>query len=97
LTIFRGIRATDRDKPNTPNSDVQYAVVAGNERGKFSLDSSHQAFLTLKRPLDYDTGDREFLLTITAAVRSCVIYAGFSYLIVEVGTPVLNHRNAPGR
>ncbi|XP_044262289.1 cadherin-89D isoform X1 [Tribolium madens] len=69
LTIFRGIRASDRDKPNTPNSDVQYVIISGNERGKFALDSSQQAFLILKRPLDYDTGDREFLLTIAASDR----------------------------
>lgn len=69
-TIFRGIRATDRDKPNTPNSEVQYSLIAGNERGKFALDSSHQAFLILKRPLDFDNGDREFLLTIAASVST---------------------------
>ncbi|XP_017781597.1 PREDICTED: cadherin-89D, partial [Nicrophorus vespilloides] len=69
LTIFRGIKAGDRDKPNTPNSDVQYAITAGNERGKFALDSSHQAYLVLKKALDYDSGDREFLLTVTASDR----------------------------
>lgn len=68
LNIFRRIRATDRDKPNTPNSDVQYAITAGNERGKFALDSSHQAFLLLSKPLDYDAGDREFTITVTASV-----------------------------
>lgn len=68
LTIFRGIRAIDHDKPNTPNSDVQYAIVAGNERGKFALESSHQAFLILRKSLDYDSGDRDFLLTVTASV-----------------------------
>lgn len=70
LTIFRGIKALDRDKPNTPNSDVQYAITAGNERGKFALDSSHQALLMLEKGLDYDNGDREFTLTITASVSS---------------------------
>lgn len=73
LTIYRGIHAIDRDKPNTPNSDVQYAITAGNERGKFALDSSHQAFLLLKKPLDYDAGDREFILTITASVSFLVL------------------------
>lgn len=74
LTIFRGIRAIDRDKPNTPNSDVQYAIVAGNELGKFALESSHQAFLILRKSLDFDNGDKEFLLTITASVsRASVI------------------------
>ncbi|XP_045465404.1 cadherin-89D [Harmonia axyridis] len=69
LTLFRGVRAVDRDKPNTPNSDIQYALVAGNQDGKFALDNSHQAYLTLKKPLDYDTGDREFILTVSASDR----------------------------
>lgn len=72
LTTFRGIRATDRDKPNTPNSDVQYAITAGNEKEKFALDNSHQAFLVLKKPLDFDAGDREFLLTVTASVSKYI-------------------------
>ncbi|KAK4881949.1 hypothetical protein RN001_005268 [Aquatica leii] len=69
LTIFRRIQATDRDKPNTPNSDVQYAITDGNERGIFALDGNHQAFLVLKKPLDYDSGDREFTITVTASDR----------------------------
>ncbi|KAL3277703.1 hypothetical protein HHI36_013048, partial [Cryptolaemus montrouzieri] len=67
LTLFRGVKAIDRDKPNTPNSDVQYALVAGNQDEKFSLDNSHQAHLILKKPLDFDNGDREFLLTVSAS------------------------------
>lgn len=74
LTLFRGIRAIDRDKPNTPNSDVQFAIVAGNERGKFALESSHQPDVILRRTLDYDAGDRDFLLTITATVR-CLLFS----------------------
>ena len=27
LTVFRGIHAIDRDKPNTANSDVTYSIV----------------------------------------------------------------------
>lgn len=69
LTLFRGVKALDRDKPNTPNSDIQYALVAGNQDGKFALDNSHLAHLTLKKPLDFDTGDREFILTVSASVR----------------------------
>lgn len=68
--MFRNIKAFDRDKPNTPNSDIQYAITAGNERGKFALDSSHRPYLILNKPVDYDGGDREFKLTITASV-SC--------------------------
>ncbi|KZC05970.1 Cadherin-89D, partial [Dufourea novaeangliae] len=42
VTIFRGIHAIDGDKPNTPNSDVHYAIVKGNEQGKFSLEFGHR-------------------------------------------------------
>lgn len=68
LTIFRGIQATDRDKPNTPNSDVQYSLTAGDTQGRFALENSHRALLIVKKPLDFDSGDREFQLTITATV-----------------------------
>lgn len=69
LTLFRGIHAVDRDKPNTPNSDVHYAIVGGNEGGWFTLESSHRASLILNKPLDYDAGDKEFVLTIMASDR----------------------------
>lgn len=68
LTIFRGINAFDRDKPNTPNSDVQYSITAGDERGHFTLDIMQRA-LVLKKPLDYDKGDKEFSIVITASDR----------------------------
>ncbi|XP_041968077.1 cadherin-89D isoform X2 [Aricia agestis] len=68
LTIFKGIRAVDRDKPNTPNSDVQYSISAGND-GRFALESSHKPALLLAKPLDYDSGDKEFFLTVTASDR----------------------------
>ncbi|XP_058809929.1 cadherin-89D [Phymastichus coffea] len=69
LTVFRGIHAFDKDKPNTPNSDVHYAVIKGNEEGKFALESGHRTALILKKPLDYDAGDREYILEITASDR----------------------------
>ncbi|XP_076254284.1 cadherin 89D [Rhynchophorus ferrugineus] len=69
LVLFRNIKATDQDKPNTPNSDVQFSIVAGNDRSKFALESSHQPNLLLKRSLDYDSGDRQFILTISATDR----------------------------
>ncbi|XP_063243263.1 LOW QUALITY PROTEIN: cadherin-89D [Bacillus rossius redtenbacheri] len=69
LTIFRGVHAVDRDKPNTPNSDVQYALTEGNEKGCFALESSHRAALVLRRALDYDTGDVDFQLTVMASDR----------------------------
>lgn len=69
LTIFRGIRAFDRDKPNTPNSDVQYSIVSGDVDGHFALESSHKPVLILKKTLDYDAGDKEFLLVLSASDR----------------------------
>ncbi|GLH03452.1 Cadherin-89D [Gryllus bimaculatus] len=62
LTIFRGIHAVDRDKPNTPNSDVQYTIVSGNEEGKFGLESSHRA------ALDRGSPPRNSTTTITVVV-----------------------------
>lgn len=70
VTIFRGIHALDGDKPNTPNSDVHYAIVKGNDQGKFSLESGHRTALILRKPVDYDSGDREFSLVITATVST---------------------------
>ncbi|CAG4966971.1 unnamed protein product [Parnassius apollo] len=69
LTIFNGIRAFDRDKPNTPNSDVQYSITDGDPEGRFSLESSHKPALVLAKPIDFDAGDREFFLTVTASDR----------------------------
>ncbi|RZF45904.1 hypothetical protein LSTR_LSTR008281, partial [Laodelphax striatellus] len=69
ITLFRGIHAIDRDKPNTPNSEIHYSVLAGNEKGKFGIDGGARASLVLRNPLDYDMGDTNFLLTIIASDR----------------------------
>jgi Cadherin domain. len=69
LTIFKGIQAVDKDKPNTPNSDVQYSIIGGNDKGKFTLENNnHKAALVLKKPLDYEAGDTQFLLVLLATV-----------------------------
>ncbi|RVE54564.1 hypothetical protein evm_000685 [Chilo suppressalis] len=69
LTIFKGIHAFDRDKPNTPNSDIQYSITSGDPEGHFALESSHKPGLVLRKALDYDAGDKEFTVTITASDR----------------------------
>ncbi|KAI5749559.1 hypothetical protein M8J76_008291 [Diaphorina citri] len=70
LTIFKGIQAVDKDKPNTPNSDVQYSIIGGNDKGKFTLENNnHKAALVLKKPLDYEAGDTQFLLVLLATDR----------------------------
>lgn len=69
FTVFRSIHAIDRDKPNTPNSDVHYAIVGGNKEGTFALESSHRASLVLRKPLDYDSGAKEYKLKIMASDR----------------------------
>lgn len=69
LTLFRGIHAIDRDKPNTPNSDVHFSIVGGNEEGKFAFESSQRPVLVLKKPLDYDSGTKEYKLRIMASDR----------------------------
>lgn len=70
--VFQGIHAFDRDKPNTPNSDVQYFI--GTQTSDiggpyFILDSPHRPHVILKRQLDYDEGLRQFDLIIVAKDR----------------------------
>ena len=70
LTIFRGLQALDRDKPNTANSEVTYSIIRGNERRIFSVEaaSSKKAVIVLRKNLDFDTRDKQFNLTIKAEV-----------------------------
>ena len=69
MTIFRGIQALDRDKPNTANSEIVYSIVTGNDDRKFSIEAtSKKAVLVLRKSLDYDSGERVFNITIKAQV-----------------------------
>ena len=72
LTVFRGLKALDSDKPNTANSEVTYSIIGGNEQRKFSVEatSSKKAVIVLRKDLDYDSGDRIFNLTIRAEVST---------------------------
>ena len=38
LTVFRGIQAVDKDKPNTANSELSYGIISGNDDKKFSIE-----------------------------------------------------------
>lgn len=70
-TVFQGISAFDRDKPNTPNSDVQYSMGLqdyGPGGPYFSLESPHRPAVVLRRPLDFDEGIQQFLIPIIASV-----------------------------
>ncbi|XP_035703696.1 cadherin-89D isoform X2 [Folsomia candida] len=84
LTVFRGIRATDLDKPNTGNSDVHFSIVDGNDDGKFGLESSQNPALVVKKSLDYDAGDREFKLKIMASDRGNPPLSSFAFISVKV-------------
>ncbi|XP_076330074.1 cadherin-89D-like [Tachypleus tridentatus] len=66
LTIFRGINALDRDKPNTANSDVTYSIVGGNEDNTFVLSDPIEGALMVNKPLDFDHGIRGFELQVQA-------------------------------
>lgn len=71
-TVFQGISAFDRDKPNTPNSDVQYSMGLqdyGPGGPYFSLESPHRPAVVLRRPLDFDEGIQQFLIPIIASVN----------------------------
>ncbi|XP_044003046.1 cadherin-89D isoform X2 [Aphidius gifuensis] len=82
--IFRGINAFDGDKINTPNSDVHYAIVRGNEDDKFSLESGHRTALILRKSLDYDNGDRKYQLVITATDRGTPVRSANTTIIINV-------------
>lgn len=67
-TVVRGIKALDADKPSTPNSEVRYLIAASKSQAKFSLvmDANGSAAVVLKEPLNFDSGDEQFLLEIYA-------------------------------
>lgn len=67
LTVFRGIQAIDRDKPNTANSDVTYSIVGGNENNSFALSDPIEGILVVNKPLDFDHGVREYKVKIQAS------------------------------
>lgn len=69
-TIFQGIAAFDRDKPNTPNSDVQFTLGGTAEAGGayFAVESPHRPSVVLRRALDFDEGMRRFEIPIIASV-----------------------------
>lgn len=72
-TIFQGISAFDRDKPNTPNSDVQFILGhdgATSGGSYFSLETPHRPSVVLRRHLDYDEGVRKFEIPVYATVRN---------------------------
>ncbi|KAF0306362.1 Cadherin-89D [Amphibalanus amphitrite] len=71
IVVFDGIIAEDNDKPNTANSDIYYWISRGNENLKFSLSPlpNGGAAVVLEKPLDFEDGDRELNLTVTASVR----------------------------
>lgn len=99
LTIFRGIQALDRDKPNTANSEVSYSIISGNEDRKFSIEatSSKKAVLVLRKTLDYDAGERMFNITIKAQVGSLICYLACSSILIAQmqlsGLPLLTKYN----
>lgn len=70
-TIYSGISAFDRDKPNTPNSDVQYSLGTQEYPGGpyFALESPHRPSIVLRQKLDFDEGIRVFDIVVIASDR----------------------------
>ncbi|XP_033236535.1 cadherin-89D isoform X1 [Drosophila pseudoobscura] len=70
--VFEGVQAFDRDKPNTPNSEVHFSMstvpeqLSADGSPYFALKSPHRPLLILKRELDFDSGIRQFKLPIFA-------------------------------
>ncbi|XP_039443022.1 cadherin-89D isoform X2 [Culex pipiens pallens] len=70
--VFNRIKAIDRDKPNTPNSDVEYAIAPKQIKSgdfPFRLESSQRPKLILQRPLDYDAGQHTMNVLVIATDR----------------------------
>nr|XP_040225596.2 cadherin-89D-like [Anopheles coluzzii] len=70
--VFNRIKAIDRDKPNTPNSDLEYALAAKHMKSgdfPFRLEGSQRPSLVLQRALDYDAGWRSMSVQIVASDR----------------------------
>lgn len=89
-TIYQMIAAFDRDKPNTPNSDVQFTLnempMGGKEGGSeggsfFALESPHRPSVVLRRQLDYDNGMRQFEMVVVAMVSDGCSIHGFEIII----------------
>ncbi|XP_065359386.1 cadherin-89D [Calliphora vicina] len=70
--VFEGIQAFDRDKPNTPNSEVHFSMstvpeqLSADGSPYFALKSPHRPLLILKKELDFDNGIRLFSLPLFA-------------------------------
>lgn len=56
LTIFRGIHAIDRDKPNTPNSDITYSIVVCEIYCKID-DSTLPTYISMRSRLGWSRID----------------------------------------
>lgn len=92
-TIFQQISAFDRDKPNTPNSDVQFAMQSLDyDPGgmHFGLESAHRPHVVLRRQLDFDEGKRMFEIPIVASVSTAtkttvsIVSASTLYIFSEL-------------
>ncbi|TRY81168.1 hypothetical protein TCAL_09282 [Tigriopus californicus] len=86
LTVFRGISALDRDKPGTANAAITYSIVSGNSDRKFSLEgrNSVKTVLVLRKALDFDAGERQFILTIRAQDNGNPPMSSETELIINV-------------
>lgn len=82
--VYQQVAAFDRDKPNTPNSDVQYSMaMQEHDPGGpfFTLESPHRPSVILRRQLDFDEGKRMFEIPIVAAVSGDYDHFGNCFCI----------------
>jgi len=84
LTVFRGIHAIDKDKPNTANSDITYSIVGGNENNSFILSDPIEGILVVNKPLDYDHGIREFKIQIQASDHGVPTLSSVTTVTIKV-------------
>lgn len=59
------LAATDADLQGTPNADIIYNIISGDDDNSFHI-SAKTGLLTVNKTLDYDTGNIEYKLVIIA-------------------------------
>lgn len=76
------LNAMDNDEPGSPNSDIVYSIVSGNDGNHFSIGSS-TGLLSLVSPLDFEEQD-SYTLSILGQDRGNPVMTGTAVVNVRV-------------
>uniref|UniRef100_A0A2C9M9H4 Uncharacterized protein n=1 Tax=Biomphalaria glabrata TaxID=6526 RepID=A0A2C9M9H4_BIOGL len=79
-TIIVGVKATSLDVGI--NADITYSILAGNEQGKFAIDSN-KGVLTVAEPLDHELS-REYFITVIATDRGTPPLTNTAIVVINI-------------